>query len=178
MKISFLRILALSLALIMLTGFVAFAENKENVPATITNIIFSSREDLDNAYADPEMRGLVVGALVLDTLLQSDVIDAETLLGMIENGKIYIAHNQIHYGENGENSVYSCYIYGQTGDFHVFFSSGGKTFVAGYDAAPVSDPENLMKNLVIQGFLNSYYEVPSVQALAAISALLEVLQGE
>lgn len=174
-----LRILALTLALTLLLGSVAFAEdNSQSVPATITNVIFSSKTDLDEAYADPELRGLVVGPLVLDTLLQSDVIDAETLLGMIENGKIYIAHNQIHYGENGENSVYSCYIYGKTGDFHVFFTYGGENFRAGYDAAPVSDPENLMKNLVAQGFIISYYEVPSVQALAAISALLDVLQNK
>lgn len=168
-----LRILALTLALTLLLGSVAFAEaNSQTVPATITNIIFASKTDLDEAYADPELRGLLVGPLVLDTLLQSDLIDAETLLGMIQEDKVYLAHDS-------KTGVYSCYIYGKTGDFHVFFAYGGENFRAGYDAAAsFANTDDLMETLLSNGLFTSYYKVSSIDALAAISALLDVLQNK
>lgn len=168
-----LRILALTLALVLLLGSVAFAESdNRSVPATITNIIFASRADLEEAYGDPELRGLLVGPLVLDTLLQSDLIDAETLLGMIQEDKVYLAHDS-------NTGVYSCYIYGKTGDFHVFFSHGTDTFRAGYDAAAsFSDTDDLMEVLFSNGLFTSYHKVSAIDALAAISALLDVLQNQ
>lgn len=173
MKNTLLRILALALALTLLLGSVAFAEaNSQTVPATITNIIFASKTNLDEAYADPELRCMLVGPLVLDTLLQSDLIDAETLLGMIQEDKVYLAHDS-------KTGVYSCYIYGETGDFHVFFAYGSENFRAGYDAAAsFANTDILMEILLGNGLFTTYYKVSANDALIAIDALLDMLQNQ
>lgn len=168
------KVLALVLVLAMLMGIgaTAFAEGKtEMVEAGVIGILFETPSDMSEMYLSEDMRTLYVASAITDTLLLGDLIDSETLLKMVQNNQVYIARDA--------DNTYYCFVYGATGDFHTIYTPGASSFLASYDsAATFADPADLMNYLQTNGLFVTYYKVPSLDVLAAMSAILKTLQGE
>lgn len=173
MKNTFVRLLALALALVMLTAFTVHAEsNQEYQQTPLMGVLFPDQATLDSMYADEDMQAIFAGAAVCDVLLFGKLIDSEKLLQMIQHDEVYL----IKLSHGG----YVLQVYDTVGDFRIFYDVGTETNLANYNnATMVSNPTATLDMVISENSaFVSYVKIPALNVLAAANAILQALQGE
>lgn len=172
MKKNLFRLLSLVLALMMLLGTVAHAEEIERYQeAPLLNIFFPAQSNLNEMYNDSTQQAIFVAALALDLVLFGDgTMDSETIINLISNDQVYIV--------KGAGGFCVCQIFGETGEFYAIFIPGDEEIIYRYDeAAQTSDPENIMTLLTKDNAdFPAHYKVSALNVLTAITTLAETLQ--
>lgn len=172
MKKTMLRLVTLVLALVMLAGTTVHAEVEPTYQTMpLTQILFENDSDMSEMYANPDYQAIFAASTVVDVLLfGNDVIDAETLLHMIENDHVYILKTT--------DNFYVVQIIGANGDFRVIYRPGEEDTLVNYDpSTAVADPQGTIEKIVTENdSFESYRNVPALDVLASMSAILETLQ--
>lgn len=168
MKSFISRIVALLLAMTMLMGVTAFAEQLEysNDSPKLLGIFSQSQGEW---YADEFNRGLLATATLMDLILSQKEAFSDAAIAGLSQDEVFVAtgDDMLTIFYFGANTMVTCYYFPATNHIYCYLDNTWN---------PSLGSVNLLNSLQGAGSIESYYQVSASYIWGIYSAILEALE--